>query len=423
MHLAKSNRNYFKPFSRYKEESGCMHLAKSNRNYFKPFSRYKEESGCMHLAKSNRNYFKPFSRYKEESGCMHLTKSNRNYFKPFSRYKEDIHSLLAKGNWAITPSYMISAQLRYYQNDGIQLRNPEVVKPNYYTNSHYDRNTKQYDIQLTQKIYPLHTKNWLIDWDLYYSKLMIKQKPINKNNDENRSLNIQGSRITNYFTWDHNQFAAHQFNIGSEFYQQQQQSNKQANHFPVATLRNIAVWLEDEITLNKLPITFSAGTRYTNYKNDSNKHGNNQDSQWTSRAAISINPTNWLELFTSYAEGYRAPRLSEIYNDSRHFPGSYFKPNPNLRPERNHTIEYGLRLHLDNKLLANDSLQWRTTVFDTKATDYITTIIDGQRLDTLSINTPSVVIHGIDSRIIIPLLGSMLFSLTIELMRKTPHLV
>ncbi|MDR5613908.1 hypothetical protein, partial [Arsenophonus sp.] len=42
-----------------------MHLAKSNRNYFKPFSRYKE-SGCMHLAKSNRNYFKPFSRYKEE---------------------------------------------------------------------------------------------------------------------------------------------------------------------------------------------------------------------------------------------------------------------------------------------------------------------------------------------------------------------
>ncbi|WP_339053914.1 hypothetical protein [Arsenophonus endosymbiont of Crataerina pallida] len=45
----------------------------------------------MHLAKSNRNYFKPFSRYKEESGCMYLAKSNRNYFKPFSRYKEKIH--------------------------------------------------------------------------------------------------------------------------------------------------------------------------------------------------------------------------------------------------------------------------------------------------------------------------------------------
>lgn len=316
---------------------------------------------------------------------------------PFN--KEDIHSLLAKGNWTITPSYMISAQLRYYQNDGIQLRNPEVVKPSRYKNSRYDRITSQYDIQLTQKIYPLYTENWLIDWDLYYSKQMIKQKPIGESDDEKRSLINKGSKISNHFIWDDNQFAAHQFNMGSEFYQQQQEANKQANHFPPATLRNISVWLEDEITLNKLPITFSVGTRYTNYKNDSDKYGNNQDSQWTPRAAISISPTNWLELFSSYSEGYRTPSLNEIYNDSRHFPGSYFKPNPHLRPERNHTIEYGLKLHFDNKLLANDSLQWSATFFDTKATDYITTIVDPQKLDTLSINTPSVVIHGIDSRI------------------------
>ncbi|WP_334468579.1 hypothetical protein [Arsenophonus sp. PmNCSU2021_1] len=102
---------------------------------------------------------------------------------------------------------MISAQLRYYQNDGIQLRNPEVVKPTKYKNSRYERNSSQYDIQLTQKIYPLHTENWLIDWDLYYSKLIIKQKPINKNNDENRSLISQGSKITNHFIWDHNQLS------------------------------------------------------------------------------------------------------------------------------------------------------------------------------------------------------------------------
>ncbi|WP_119711142.1 hypothetical protein [Arsenophonus endosymbiont of Aleurodicus floccissimus] len=76
---------------------------------------------------------------------------------PFN--KEDIHSLLAKGNWAITPSYIISAQLHYYQNDGIQHRNPEVVKPSRYENSRYDRITSQYDIQLTQKIYPFHTEN------------------------------------------------------------------------------------------------------------------------------------------------------------------------------------------------------------------------------------------------------------------------
>lgn len=319
---------------------------------------------------------------------------------PFN--KEDIHSLLAKGNWAITPSYMISAQLRYYQNDGIQLRNPEVVKPSRYENSRYDRITSQYDIQLTQKTYPLHTENWLIDWDLYYSKLIIKQKPINKNNDENRSLISQGSKIINHFIWDHNQFAAHQFNIGSEFYQQQQQSNKLADRFPAATLRNIAVWLEDEIRLNKLPITFSIGTRYSNYRNDSDRYASNQDSQWTSRGAVNFTPTHWLEIFSSYAEGYRTPTLNEIYNDSKHFAMNYFTPNPNLQPERNQTIEYGVNLQFDNMLMANNSLQWRTAIFDTKATNYIKTEVHGFPPiigKTLSINTPSVVIHGIDSRI------------------------
>ncbi|MFV9998040.1 MAG: hypothetical protein AB8W37_11090 [Arsenophonus endosymbiont of Dermacentor nuttalli] len=62
---------------------------------------------------------------------------------------------------------------------------------------------------------------------------------------------------------NNNPFAVHQLNFAGEFYQQQQNANKQANHFPPATLRNIAVWLEDDITLNKFPITFSIGTRYS----------------------------------------------------------------------------------------------------------------------------------------------------------------
>lgn len=327
-------------------------------------------------------------------GSFHLSDGSVPY------NKEDIYSLLGKANWMITPSYTISAQLRYYKNDGIQLKNPEIVEPSKYKNSHYDRNTSQHDIQLTQKIYPLQAENWLIDWDLYYSKVIIEQKPISECDEEKRSLISKGSKITNYFIWDHDQLAAHHFNIGSEFNQQQQEANEHAKFFPPATLRNIAVWLEDEIRLNTLPITFSIGTRYSNYRNDSDKYGSNQNSQWTSRGAVSFTPTNWLELFSSYAEGYRTPSLNEIYNDSKHFARDYFKPNPNLQPERNQTNEYGISLQFDNKLLTNDRLQWRTALFDTKATNYIKTEVYGPIPPlgkTISINTPSVVIHGIDS--------------------------
>ncbi|WGO84766.1 TonB-dependent receptor domain-containing protein [Arsenophonus apicola] len=338
-------------------------------------------------------------------GSFHLSDGSVPY------NEEDIYSLFTKGNWMIAPSYSISAQLRYYQNDGIQLKNPEVVEPGKYTNSRYDRKTSQYDIQLTQKIYPLQAENWLIDWDLYYSKVIIEQKSIDeqkrslfnvfsisKSDEEKRSLISKGSKITNYFIWDHDQFAAHHFNIGSEFNQQQQEANEHAKFFPPATLRNIAVWLEDEIRLNTLPITFSIGTRYSNYRNDSDRYDSNQDSQWTSRGAVNFTPTHWLELFSSYAEGYRTPSLNEIYNDSNHFASNNFTPNPNLQPERNQTIEYGINLQFADKLLTNDRLQWRTAVFDTKATNYIKTVVkDGFIGKTFSINTPSVVIHGIDS--------------------------
>lgn len=107
-----------------------------------------------------------------------------------------------------------------------------------------------------------------------------------------------------------------------------------------------------------------------------------------------------MELFSSYAEGYRTPTLNEIYNDSKHFAWNYFTPNPNLQPERNQTIEYGINLQFDEKFLTNDRLQWRTAIFDTKATNYIKTEVKGGPFGkTLSINTPSVDIHGIDSRL------------------------
>ena len=49
---------------------------------------------------------------------------------------------------------------------------------------------------------------------------------------------------------------------------------------------------------------------------------------------MTINPTNWLMLFGSYAQAFRAPTMGEMYNDSKHFSigrfyTNYWVPNPN----------------------------------------------------------------------------------------------
>ena len=85
-------------------------------------------------------------------------------------------------------------------------------------------------------------------------------------------------------------------------------------------------------------------------------------------------------LFGSYSQAFRAPTMGEMYNDSKHFSipmgpttlTNYWVPNPNLKPETNETQEYGFGLRFDDLMLADDSLQFKASYFDTKAKDYIT---------------------------------------------------
>ncbi|VED32456.1 hemin TonB-dependent receptor [Escherichia coli] len=101
-----------------------------------------------------------------------------------------------------------------------------------------------------------------------------------------------------------------------------------------------------EITLRDLPITLLGGTRYDSYRGSSDGYKDVDADKWSSRRGMTINPANWLMLFGSYAQAFRAPTMGEMYNDSKHFSigrfyTNYWVPNPNLRPETNETQEYG----------------------------------------------------------------------------------
>ncbi|STQ44215.1 Heme/hemopexin utilization protein C precursor [Ewingella americana] len=99
---------------------------------------------------------------------------------------------------------------------------------------------------------------------------------------------------------------------------------------------------------------------------------------------MTINPTDWLMVFGSYAQAFRAPTMGEMYNDSVHFSipmgpttiVNNWVPNPNLKPETNATQEYGFGLRFNDLMMANDDLQFKASYFDTNAKDYITTAVN-----------------------------------------------
>ncbi|CAI1775343.1 Heme/hemopexin utilization protein C precursor [Serratia marcescens] len=292
---------------------------------------------------------------------------------------ETISNVLAKGTWKIDDSQSLSGNLRYYNNSAQEPKNPQTPASSS-GNLMIDRSTIQRDAALSYKLKPIG-QDWLdAEAKVYYSDVKINAHA-NGSEDEARKQTTKGAKLENRTRLFADTFASHLLTYGTEAYKQEQTPGGATESFPHAKINFASGWLQDEITLRDLPVTLLAGTRYDNYKGSSDGYADVDANKWSSRGAVSITPTDWLMLFGSYSQAFRAPTMGEMYNDSKHFSipmgpttiTNYWVPNPNLKPETNETQEYGFGLRFDDLMLADDSLQFKASYFDTKAKDYITT--------------------------------------------------
>lgn len=292
---------------------------------------------------------------------------------------ETISNVLAKGTWKLDDNQSLSGNLRYYNNSAQEPKNPQTPASSS-GNLMTDRSTIQRDAALSYKLKPAG-QDWLdAEAKVYYSDVKINAHA-NGSEDEARKQTTKGAKLENRTRLFADTFASHLLTYGTEAYKQEQTPGGATESFPHAKINFASGWLQDEITLRDLPVTLLAGTRYDNYKGSSDGYADVDADKWSSRGAVSITPTDWLMLFGSYSQAFRAPTMGEIYNDSKHFSipmgpttiTNYWVPNPNLKPETNETQEYGFGLRFDDLMLADDSLQFKASYFDTKAKDYITT--------------------------------------------------
>ncbi|MGX9740241.1 TonB-dependent hemoglobin/transferrin/lactoferrin family receptor [Pseudocitrobacter corydidari] len=313
---------------------------------------------------------------------------------------ESINNMLAKGSWKIDDAQTLGGSFRYYNNKAQEPKNPQTIEASTSSNPMVDRSTIQRDAQLTYKLAP-QGNDWLnADARIYWSEARINAQNID-NTGEFRKQTTKGGKVENRSRLFSDSFASHLLTWGGEYYRQEQEPGGVTTGFPEAKIDFSSGWIQDEITLRDLPITLLGGTRYDNYRGSSDGYDDVDADKWSSRAGMTVNPTDWLMLFGSYAQAFRAPTMGEMYNDSKHFSiGSfytnYWVPNPNLRPETNETQEYGFGLRFDDLMLANDSLEFKASYFDTKAKDYISTAVDFAAATTMSYNVPNAKIWGWD---------------------------
>ena len=91
------------------------------------------------------------------------------------------------------------------------------------------------------------------------------------------------------------------------------------------------------------------------------------------RLAVRTDRLAGLQVYGTYAEGYRSPSLSETLISGLHPNGVVFPflPNPNLKPETAKTVEFGVNYSRDGIFQGDDSLRLKAAYFNNDIDDYI----------------------------------------------------
>ena len=141
--------------------------------------------------------------------------------------------------------------------------------------------------------------------------------------------------------------------------------------------------------------------RYDNYQLESATASSGGD-RLSPKITVGLMPTAVLTPYASYAEGYRAPSITEtlvngphagataqrlllplsrrVLRDSAPIRHSAFLPNPSLRPEVGKNKEIGFNLKKNDVFTPGDSIRGKFNVFRNDITDYIDQVAFGPPL-------------------------------------------
>lgn len=117
-----------------------------------------------------------------------------------------------------------------------------------------------------------------------------------------------------------------------------------------------------------------AAIRYDSYKLEDLTGGlSSSGDRLSPKITLGYSVLDGVKVYASYAEGYRAPAITETLVSGLHpAPASFtFVPNPNLKPEVGKTLEAGVNFKFDDVWFSGDRFRAKLNVFQNNVNDYI----------------------------------------------------
>jgi hemoglobin/transferrin/lactoferrin receptor protein len=126
--------------------------------------------------------------------------------------------------------------------------------------------------------------------------------------------------------------------------------------------RNIAgAFVQDEARFGWLRVL--GALRHDSYSLNGGGFSSSGD-RLSPKITVGVSPIRGIEFYGTYAEGYRAPAITETLISGTHpFPAFQLLANPAVQPETAHNLEAGVNLKYDNVFHQDDSFRPKAAIF------------------------------------------------------------
>lgn len=266
--------------------------------------------------------------------------------------------------------------------------------------------------------------NKLLDLKLhaYHNRAEVEETDL----EDARKGRIQSRKVkTNGFTADNktlitvSESQKHNLSYGFEIYKDEQtgSNSKSADGgrggVPNAEATSYGFYLQDEIDINADfgRLLLAPAARFDDYKSEDKQGRSQNKNRLSPKFSLTYKPTNEVMVFGSWAQAFRAPKLTEVYASGQHFPAvvanirgravtvlpqNNFIPNPNLKPERVTTLEFGAGVDFADALLKGDRLTLKGSYYAGEGRDFIAQEINIRAGETRFYNVPRAEIFGFE---------------------------